>query len=84
MPTVLGAETLTGEERAKSGSIIYQGFACSPPGRNGGNIKGNIRVIENLSEQASEVMTGEILVAYYTSLAWTSLFNLARGIILEY
>ena len=83
MPIVLGAETLTGEERAKSGSI-YQGFACSPPGRNGGNIEGNIRVIENLSEQASEVMTGEILVAYYTSLAWTSLFNLVRGIILEY
>ena len=66
MPIVLGAETLTGEEHAKSGSI-YQGFACSPPGRNGGNIEGNIRVIENLSEQASEVMTGELFWSTSTS-----------------
>jgi phosphohistidine swiveling domain-containing protein len=82
IPMMVDVETLTGEEERAMAGAMYQGFACSP-GRDGGNVEGVVRVIENLSEQASEIIAGEILVAYYTSPAWTPLFSLVRGIILE-
>ena len=37
-----------------------------------------------LIDQARDVRTGEILVAEYTSPAWTPLFSLVVGIVLEH
>jgi pyruvate,water dikinase len=58
-----------------------QGFACSP-GRNG-VAEGPARVITSLATQASTVQPGDIIVATYTSPAWTPLFSLVVGILLE-
>ena len=41
-------------------------------------------MVTSLAEQAREVRAGEILVAAYTSPAWTPLFSLVAGIVLEH
>ena len=74
--------TLPGHgDRAQSGQV-YQGFACSP-GRTGDAVEGSVRVVTSLVAQAENVVDGEILVATYTSPAWTPLFSLIQGLVLE-
>lgn len=48
-----------------------------------GAVEGVARVITNLADQASSVKAGEILVAHYTSPAWSPLFSLIAAIVLE-
>ena len=45
--------------------------------------EGPARVITSLATQASTVQPGDIIVATYTSPAWTPLFSLVVGILLE-
>jgi phosphohistidine swiveling domain-containing protein len=76
------AVVLKGDEKRCCTGDVYQGFACSP-GKTGEPVEGVVRIIDNLTMQAKLVRSGDILVAHYTSPAWTPLFSLIRGIILE-
>ena len=76
------AVVLTGEVQIARAGDVYQGFACSP-GRTGKSVEGVVRVIDNLTKEAKSVRHGDILVARFTSPAWTPLFSLVCGIILE-
>ena len=94
----VATSTLSGSsaERAVVGQRI-QGFACSPgrvrgaadddddgQGGSAPGVTGPCRVITSLADQARDVRAGEILVAEYTSPAWTPLFSLVVGIVLEH
>ena len=71
-------------QRAAVGQRI-QGFPCSPGrGGGGGTVTGPCRVITSLADQAKDVRAGEILVAEYTSPAWTPLFSLVVAVVLEH
>jgi phosphohistidine swiveling domain-containing protein len=80
-PTIIGrgVRLETGWERPLGSpeQAIFRGVPCSS-----GRVEGKARVVHSL-EEAHELQRGEILIAPYTNPAWTPLFNLAAGIVIQ-
>jgi len=65
------------EAAARNGKAVYQGVGCSA-----GQVAGPCRVALDI-EEAAGLRVGEILVAPHANPAWTPLFHLAAGLVLE-
>jgi pyruvate,water dikinase len=65
------------EAAARNGKAVYHGVGCSA-----GQAAGPCRVALGI-EEAAGLRVGEILVAPHANPAWTPLFHLAAGLVLE-
>jgi pyruvate,water dikinase len=75
-----------GEDRhegwACEGAGVLQGRPCAS-GRDGRPVTGRVRVARHLDE-CHMVQADEILVVPYTSPAWTPLFSVIKGLVMEH
>ena len=70
-------ETYYSAQKIDPKSTVIQGMPLSP-----GVYEGSIRIVSNL--QHSNLREGEIMVTESTNPAWTPLFAIAKGLIMEY